>query len=142
MGAFLEKLKTVAIENNIGITTDEPVFKLLKEIGESFHRTLVTEEFSEDPPATFVVDADISEDIENCLRIALNFGGIVCYDTPDHLAGFRSLRGKRFRLAYILAPEFNLPLRSGKQRSLTSLLRAPAPPAPMEPELDLQRPLL
>lgn len=124
MGAFLEKLKTVAIENNIGITTRQPVFNLLETIGTRFHNALVIEDFIEDPPASFMVDERVSTDVENCLRIALNFGGIVCLDPPDNLAGYRSLIGKEFRLAYILAPAFNLPLRSsGKGRNLSSLLR-------------------
>lgn len=127
MGAFQEKLKTVAIENNNGISTNQSVFHLLETIGKSFHRELVSASFAEDPPATFVIDGDVSEDDESCLRIALNFGGIVCYDTPDHVAGYRSLRGKRFRLAYILAPAFNLPLRSGKARNLSNLLASPLP---------------
>lgn len=124
VGAFQEKIKTVAIEDNMGISTERSVFDLLKEIGDALHRELVVADFSEDPPGTFVIDDAISEDIENCLRIALNFGAIVCYDPPDHVAGFRSLRGKQFRLAYILAPAFNLPLRKGKSRTLTNLLAA------------------
>lgn len=136
MGAFLEKLKTVAIEKNMGISTQQSVYRLLSSIGESIHRELIAESFSEDPPATFVVDRDVSEDDENCLRIALNFGGIVCYDTPDHVAGYRSLRGKRFRLAYILSPAFKLPLRSGKSRNLSTLL---APAAVMPAMLEEQQ---
>lgn len=124
VGAFQEKIKTVAVEDNMGITTERSVFDLLKEIGDALHRELVVADFSEDPPGTFTVDDSISEDMENCLRIALNFGAIVCYDPPDHVAGFRSLRGKQFRLAYILAPAFNLPLRKGKSRTLTNLLAA------------------
>jgi len=122
VGAFQEKIKTVAIEDNMGITTERSVFGLLRDIGGALHRELVTADFSEDPPATFVVDDAVSQDMENCLRIALNFGAIVCYDPPDHVAGFRSLRGKQFRLGYILAPAFNLPLRKGKARSLSNLL--------------------
>lgn len=122
VGAFQDKIKTVAIEDNMGITTDRSVFDLLRDIGDALHRELVVADFSEDPPGTFIVDEKVTESVENCLRIALNFGAIVCYDAPDHVAGFRSLRGKQFRLAYILAPAFNLPLRKGKSRNLTNLL--------------------
>ena len=127
--AFKEKLRAVAIEDNIGISTNQSVYRFLERIGTSLHRELIEAPFVEDPPATFSVDRDVAEDDENCLRIALNFGGIVCYDAPDHVAGYRSLRGKRFRLAYMLAPAFNLPLRSGKARNLSTLL-APAVASP------------
>lgn len=127
VGAFQDKIKTVAIEDNMGISTSRSVFSLLKGIGDELHRELITADFSEEPAATFTVDEDISVDIENCLRIALNFGAIVCFDPPDHVAGFRSLRGKQFRLAYIMAPAFNLPLRKGKPRALSKLLTPMAP---------------
>ncbi|TAM27071.1 MAG: hypothetical protein EPN68_06490 [Rhodanobacter sp.] len=124
---FQEKLKAVAIENNSGITTHQSVFGLLEKIGREFERILITSDFSEDPPTLFEVDNDISEDEENCLRIALNFGGIVSEQRPDHVAGFSTLRSMQFRLAYILAPHFNLPLRStGKSRALSTILKGSA----------------
>jgi hypothetical protein len=103
---------------------------LLEAIGNRLHNALVIEDFIEDPPAGFIVDEGVSADVDSCLKIALNFGGIVCLDPPDNLAGYRSLVGKEFRLAYILAPEFNLPLRSsGKSRNLSSILRPAGVPA-------------
>ena len=126
---FQEKLKAVAIEDNSGITTHHSVFGLLERIGREFERILITGDFLEDPPLSFQVDNDITEDDENCLRIALNFGGIVSEQRPDHVAGFRTLRGMQFRLAYILAPQFNLPLRStGKTRTLSSILKGTVKP--------------
>lgn len=121
---FQEKLKAVAIEDNSGITTQLSVFGLLERIGHEFERILITSDFIEDPPMSFQVDDAITDDEENCLRIALNFGGIVSEQRPDHVAGFRKLRGMQFRLAYILAPHFNLPLRStGRTRTLSSILK-------------------
>ena len=84
---------------------------------------MITDDFVEDPPMSFIVDDKISADEEVCLKIAINFGGIVCYDAPDHIGGFKSLHGKRFRLAYTLAPEFTLPLRTGKPIALSTLIR-------------------
>ena len=127
--AFQEKLKAVAIEDNSGITTHHSVFGLLERIGREFERILITGDFFEDPPLSFQVDDAITDDEENCLRIALNFGGIVSEQRPDHVAGFRTLRGMQFRLAYILAPQFNLPLRStGKTRTLSSILKGGVKP--------------
>lgn len=122
-GAFKEKLDVAALQQtNIKLTTRQPVYRTLERIGEQFRSALLVDDFSEDPPISFEVDDSTSEDLENCLRIALNFGGIVCYDRPDHVAGFSTLKGKRFRIAYILNSIFKLPLRSGKSRQLTTLL--------------------
>lgn len=120
--AFMAKIKTVAIEDNMGITTTISVAGLLDRIGAALHNDLVTGNFVEDPYGTFIVDEKIDSNVESCLRIALNFGGLVCFDPPDHVAGYDSLVGKQFRLAYILAPKYRLPLRKGRSRSLSALL--------------------
>lgn len=121
--AFKEKLDVAALQQtNIKISTRQPVYRTLERIGKQFSKALVTDDFSEDPPMSFDVDVNTHNDLENCLRIALNFGGIVCYDRPDHVGGFSTLKGKRFRIAYILNAIFQLPLRTGKQRQLTNLL--------------------
>jgi len=120
---FTEKLKTVATEENTGISTNVPVFELLSRIGEALGDILIKGNFLSDPPMSFEVDSAVAEDIVDSLRIALNFGAIVSDDPRDHVAGFSSVRGKSFRLAYMLAPQFNLPLRStGRSRKLSSLL--------------------
>lgn len=71
---------------------------------------------------SFEVDADIDENLENCLRLALNHGAIVCYERADSIGGYGSLRGKRFRLSHLLAPVFKLPVRKSKQVQLSAIL--------------------
>lgn len=105
-----------------GLDTTVPVYETLEKIGQYFHNRLVLDKFVEDPPMSFVVEDDTSQDIENALRIAVNHGALVCYESPDSLGGYSSLKGKRFRLAYLLAPEFKLPLRKSKAVSLATAL--------------------
>lgn len=132
--AFRAKIKTVAIEGNMGISTTISVAALLDRIGTALHRDLILSDFVEDPAGTFTVDEAISSDVEACLRIALNFGGIVCFDAPDHVAGYNSLIGKQFRLAYILAPSYGLPLRKGRPRPLSLLLERSVEDLPSPPD--------
>ncbi|HEY1394538.1 MAG TPA: hypothetical protein VF536_00415 [Roseateles sp.] len=120
-GIFAEMLRTVAAQQQ-QIVTSVPIFKMLEDIGSYFHDRIVSGEFQEDPHLSFEVDDKVSDDQEACLRIALNHGAIVCYERPDVLGGYRSLRNKRFRLAYLLAPVFKLPLRKSKQIRLSSIL--------------------
>ena len=122
MSAFIEKLRTVAIEDNNGISTNRSVMAVLDQIGKEFQNALINDDFVEDPPMSFNVDSRVGEDLEASLRIAFNFGGIVCYDDPDHVGGYRTLQGKRFRLAFLLSPAYTLPLRSGKPKALSTLL--------------------
>ena len=69
--------------------------------------------------------SNIDDDTENCLRIAVNHGAIICYQPADGIGGFGTLRDKRFRLSYLLSPSFKLPIRKSKEVQLTSILNPP-----------------
>ena len=98
------------------------MFGLLQKVGEYFHNRLVVDKFIEDPPMSFTVDDAVSQHEEIALQGAMNLGAIVCYESVDGIGGYKSLKGKRFRLAYILAPEFKLPLRKSKAINLSTIL--------------------
>jgi hypothetical protein len=123
---FADVLGTVAIRQFDQIQTSIPVFQLLSMIGKYFYDRLVVDEFQEDPPLSFYVDDDIGDDIENCLRIAINHGAIVCYQSADDIGGFGTLCNKRFRLSYLLAPVFKLPVRKSKAVKLSTALAVAA----------------
>lgn len=127
-GTFAEVLRTVATRQFDCIQTTIPVMDLLTKIGQYFHDRLVTDDFVEDPPMAFDVGDDIDEDLENSLRIAVNHGAIICYEQPDGLGGFGTLKNKRFRLSYTLSPTFKLPIRKSKSVRLTTILNPPSPP--------------
>lgn len=146
--AFAEIMRAAATGQLRGLDTTVPVYETLEKIGLYFHNRLVLDKFVEDPPMSFLVEEDTDQNIENALRIAVNHGALVCYESPDSLGGYSSLKGKRFRLAYLLAPEFKLPLRKSKAVSLAtaleerqvlqgSPLQAPSPPQPPEPKQGL-----
>lgn len=80
---------------------------------------------------SFVVDERVSDDVEHALRIAVNHGAIVCYQIAADVGGFRTLRGLRFRLTYLLAPVFKLPMRKSRAVSLSTILEA-KPEAPVD----------
>ena len=83
---------------------------------------------------SFIVDDRISDDVEHALRIAVNHGAIVCFEAAADVGGFKTLRGKRFRLTYLLAPVFKLPMRKSKSVSLSAILEAKQqPPEPIAP---------
>lgn len=119
---FAETLRTVATNQLRDMKTSTPVFDTLESIGKYFHDRLVKESFVEDPPMSFEVDAGVSTDMENCLRLALNHGAIVCYEHSDTVGGYGSLLNKRFRLSYLLAPVFKVPLRKSKSVKLSVIL--------------------
>lgn len=120
--SFKSMMKTVATNQMIGIQTKKPVFELLEQIGKYFFDRVVKDRYIEEPPLTFIVDDKISSDIENSLRIALNHGAIVYLQQEGDISDFQSLKGKKFRIAYLLAPSFHLPLRATKEIALSTIL--------------------
>lgn len=126
---YAEMLQAVANEQFGSIKTSTPVYDVLSKIGEYFHTRLVTTSFVEDPPMSFIVDDHVSDDVEHALRIAVNHGAIVCFEAAADVGGFRTLRGRRFRLTYLLAPVFKLPMRKSKSVLLSTILE-PKPEAP------------
>jgi len=107
-------------------TTGVGVLTLLRKVGEYIFAQVVRNKFNPEPPGSFIVDSHISDELEAALGIALNIRAIVYL--PDHNAEFllKSLRGKRFRLSYMLSVNFRNPLRLGRAVSLSSMLGIPA----------------
>jgi len=58
---------------------------------------------------------------------ALNSGAIILAPDPGGEALLSSLRGKRFRLSYMLAPGYGLPLNLGRPMALSHVLERATP---------------
>jgi hypothetical protein len=106
-------------------TTAKPVttlLQILESIATFFHDQAVRADFVAEPPATFIVDNAVPREIVDVLEPALNSGAIVL--VPEHKgeAFVSDLRGKRFRVSYLLGPVYKLPLRLGRATSLSRIL--------------------
>ena len=102
------------------------LLSILRTVGDRFHRGVVHDPFSDDPPLTFTIDSFMTGDALDVLANGLNAGAIVY--VPDGrsalmLATRDSLRGKRFRISYLLAPVYKLPIRLGRSVALSQILR-------------------
>ncbi len=122
VGRFRALLSTVEVQLASGPGASRSLLHLIDLIGRYFHNRVVRAAFAPEPPTTFVVDEAVPPNIVSALEVALNVGAIVLIpDTADQKI-VESLVGKRFRLSYLLAPHFKLPLTSGKSRNLSSIL--------------------
>jgi hypothetical protein len=102
---------------------------VLDAIGEYIFNAVVRNDFSADPPGSFIVDSTIRDDMHESLTRALNSGAIVYVPDEDGQLLISSLRGKRFRLSYLLAPQYRIPLRLGRGVSLMTILKAKVAPS-------------
>jgi hypothetical protein len=102
------------------------VLECVQEIAEFLHEKIVRGPFKSDPPGTFIVDNRIPDDMLASLGRALNAGAIVYVPDggPMMISSVAAMKGKRFRISYLLAPIYGLPLRLGKTVALSSILDA------------------
>jgi hypothetical protein len=107
---------------------------LLDNIGETFHQGLVGGQFNPDPPLSFIVDSDTPPETVEALGRALNAGAIILASEHGGDALLSSLRDKRFRLSYMLAPGYGIPLTLGRPLALSKVL---ARSGRNEPQLNL-----
>ncbi len=95
---------------------------VLKAIATFFRQELLGLELPLDPHGSFIVDPNVDDKLVALLRLGVYHGAIVYVDPiPDTIE--TSLRGKRFRLSYMLAPGQRLPLTLYDPKSLSSILR-------------------
>lgn len=121
LNRFRALLSTLPVDFG-GDGGDASLLSLIDLIGEYFYSGVVVAPFKPEPPTTFVVDEVTPASVVKALEVALNVGAVVMVpETPDQKL-VASIVGTRFRLTYLLAPHFKLPLTTGKSRVLSSVL--------------------
>jgi len=103
------------------------VLELLDLIGGRLASRILEEEFSPDAPAGFSVGRNLPGGIILLLERAFNAGALIPVDGLDKNRVLDGVVDRKFRLSYLLAPRYKLPMRMGKAVSLASLLRNVAP---------------
>jgi len=114
---FAATLRTVPYE-----ASDMGAQELVRKIGLFFHRDAASGSFKPEPSGSFTVDSNASEGTLRTLGRAMNAGAILFVPDADGEQLLGSLRGKRFRLAYLLAPLYGFPIRLGKTISLGKII--------------------
>jgi hypothetical protein len=119
---FRALLQAIPAGSRQGQSQATGVLTILDAIGRYIHHSVVVEPFNPDPPGSFAIDRETPADWLASLGKALNAGAIVL--VPDSSANvvIHSLVGNRFRLSYILAPGYQIPIRLGRSVSLTQML--------------------
>ena len=100
------------------------VQNVLDQIGQKLSELCLREDFSDNVPGTFRVDREVPGTVIDCLVEALNSGALIHIPQPGTPQVRSDLRNETFRLCYLLAPYYQLPLRMGRPISLSSLLPA------------------
>lgn len=91
-------------------------------IGSALHRGLMSTKFSDQPPLSFRVDHGVNPDDLSAIGKALNIGALVYVPDQDSEDILSNVVGNRFRLNYLLAAYYKLPLSLDREISLSTLL--------------------
>ncbi len=119
--SFRSLLKTIPYQR-ANDSKGKGLLSLLDAVGEFFYRKSITEPFSPEPPLSFTIPSHADENLLKALGRALNAGAIIYVpdETSDQIMS--SIKGKRFRLNYLLAAYYKLPIVLGSARDLDSIL--------------------
>ena len=94
----------------------------IDQIGRALENRLYRQPFEADYIGSFSLPSHAPETLETAVGDALNAGAIISLSDSPADNTLTSLRGRVFRLSYLLAPRFRLPLTTGQDISLSSIL--------------------
>ncbi|WP_147296042.1 hypothetical protein [Pseudomonas fluorescens] len=119
---FLSLLKTIPCPIKSSSISAVGVDKAIDTIGNYFKSEVLGEKLIIEPAGSFVVDSDLSPELKKSLGAALNAGAIVLASTLTEATFLRSLDNQRFRICYLLAPKYRIPLQLMKDVKLKRIL--------------------
>lgn len=118
---FMSMLHTYPTTQKIG-TKFYDIEWLINRIGVSFEKEINKGEVKINPVNSFTIDENLSKEIYDILRIGVDLGAFIKLDQEANLIS-NDKRLTRYRLSYLIAPQFRLPLRLYATRNLGSILR-------------------
>jgi hypothetical protein len=119
---FSAFLRTIPNESNDKDKKRTNVYGLIDAIGKALTKEVLEKPFNPDPIGTFIVDSHAPDGELRALEQAVYAGAIIFVPESENEIATGSLRGKRFRLSYLLAPKYKLPLVLLRPKSLGALL--------------------
>lgn len=99
------------------------LLELVDLLGYQFSDAVHKWEFRLDPIGSFVVDEEVPSDVIEGVELLINAGAFIHVHEQSSGVLMTSPRGSRFRLNYLLATHYGLPLRLERAVSLSGLLR-------------------
>ncbi|QYY33771.1 hypothetical protein K2O51_33520 (plasmid) [Cupriavidus pinatubonensis] len=120
---FLAWINAIPVEKSDKGDETLGLYDLISIIAKFFEHSALGHEFTADPVLAFTVDQGTPEQIQKLVMAALNIGAVVIFNDEDVNYTLVSPIGKTFRIVHLLAPHFNLPMRRGKSRKLSTILR-------------------
>jgi hypothetical protein len=120
---FRAMLRTVPVSDTVAQTKNRGLLTLINAVGGYFRKHQIDGPFSPEPPGSFTVDSTYQEEMLRAIGQALNTGALIYVEQSDDENVLSSLRGKRFRLSYLLATHYGLMPRLSRSVALSRVLK-------------------
>lgn len=118
---FLAWINAIPVDSTEYDTTRLSLYDLIFAIAREFELSALGKNFTADPVLAFTVDEATPIPIRRLIMAALNIGAVVIFDDDANFTSASPV-GRTFRIVHLLAPHFNLPMRKGKPRKLSTIL--------------------
>lgn len=129
--AFHTMLETLPVIGPEGVPFEGlHVVDIVDSVGQYFRNTTVKGEFELSPPGCFKIDANVPTDVRTVLPSGTYEGAFICSDLGIH-DFYPKPDNKTFRLTYMLAPYFGIPLTAQHAVPVSSLMSSPAARLPV-----------
>ncbi|MGJ7902132.1 ORC-CDC6 family AAA ATPase [Lysobacter sp. 1R34A] len=124
---FISKLM-VYPTGKISIGKNWTLMRFVNALGKCLAESLYGQDFNSDPAMSFYIDKRALGQYAEYIRLCIDLGVLVIIRAGSvaplaGATGGNSLEDARVRISYRLAPEFRLPLRSTKERSISGALK-------------------
>jgi energy-coupling factor transporter ATP-binding protein EcfA2 len=127
---FLAYLRTVPGRPIDDTSTTSPgsIVDLLDAVGHYLADEIIRQPFRANAPGAFYVDSEVRPLDLFRVAQAVNAGALIHVPDDAQTAPLETLLGKKFRLTYLLAPHYKLPLRLGRAVALSAILKKASRP--------------
>jgi hypothetical protein len=132
---FRARLKALSLSATNPRARTRTVLDLIDKIGDYFRQSAIIDDFHPQPTLTFTVDSHAPPELVIAVGRAINAGALVFVPDKNSVGILNDVKGKRFRLSYLLAPHYQLPLRLGGSVSLMHILSRGRKPNEAQGEL-------
>jgi energy-coupling factor transporter ATP-binding protein EcfA2 len=99
-------LRTIPVHSQVARKKTLGLLSILDSIGDYFRREQIDAPFAPEPPGSFIVDGDSSDELVEAVGQALNAGALVLVDKTEENRKVGELRHRRLRLCYLLVAHY------------------------------------
>lgn len=119
---FRARIRTISLAPLLPQGRETTLLEFIDILGTYFQQRVLGDKFLSEPPLSFEVDENTNSNLQLAIGRAVNVGALVHLPQAGRRKILNSVKGERFRLSYMLAPYYKIPMRIGYCIKLSKIL--------------------